>query len=86
MRKTNRRRGKTRKKDESLQQDLISLAEARKNSSHVFAELQKVQELQADLENNRNRRNATVNRIRELKEFIRSQSSEPTEFAETLVR
>ena len=38
------------------------------------------------MENNRNRRNETVSRIRELKEFIRSQSSELTEFDETLVR
>lgn len=52
----------------------------------MVSDLQKVRELQADLENNRNRRNETVSRIRELKEFIRSQSSELTEFDETLVR
>jgi len=75
-----------RPKEEFLQQELINLAEARKNYSHVVTELQKVRELQADLENNRNRRNETVNRIRELKEFIRSQSSELTKFDETLVR
>ena len=75
-----------RPKEEFLQQELINLAEARKNYSHVVTELQKVRELQADLENNRNRRNETVNRIMELKEFIRSQSSELTKFDETLVR
>ena len=52
----------------------------------MVTELQKVRELQADLENIRNRRNETINRIRELKEFIRSQSAELTEFDETLVR
>lgn len=77
---------KLRKQEEELQQELINLAEARKNYSHVVSELQKVRELQADLENNRTRRNETVSRIRELKEFIRSQSSELTEFDETLVR
>lgn len=77
---------KLRKREEELQQELISLAEFRKNYSHVVSELQKVREQRAELDNSRNRRNETVSRIRELREFIRSQSSELTEFDETLVR
>ena len=52
----------------------------------MVSELQKVREEQTELENSRNRRSETVSRIRELREFIRSQSSELTEFDETLVR
>ena len=77
---------KLRKREEELQQELISLAESRKNYSHVVSELQTIREQQAELENNRNRRSETVSRIRELREFIRSQSAELTEFDETLVR
>lgn len=77
---------KLRKREEELQQELISLAEFRKNYSHVVSELQKVREQRAELDNSRNRRNETVSRIRELREVIRSQSSELTEFDETLVR
>ena len=77
---------KLRKREEELQQELISLAESRKNYSHVFSELQKVREQQAELENSRNRRSETVSRIMELRDFIRSQSAELTEFDETLVR
>ena len=62
------------------------MAESRKNYSHVVSELQTIREQQAELENNRNRRSETVSRIRELREFIRSQSAELTEFDETLVR
>ena len=77
---------KLRKREEELQQELISLAESRKNYSHVVSELQTVREQQTELENSRNRRNETVSRIMELREFIRSQSAELTEFDETLVR
>lgn len=77
---------KLRKREEELQQELISLAESRKNYSHVVSELQKVREQQTELENNRNRRSETVSRITELREFIRSHSEELTEFDETLVR
>lgn len=77
---------KLRKREEELQQELISLAESRKNYSHVVSELQTIREQQAELENNRNRRSETVSRIIELREFIRGQSAELTEFDETLVR
>ena len=42
---------KLRKREEELQQELISLAESRKNYSHVVSELQKVREEQTELEN-----------------------------------
>ena len=77
---------KLRKREEELQQELISLAESRKNYSHVVSELQKVREEQTELENSRNRRSETISRITELREFIRGQSAELTEFDETLVR
>ena len=77
---------KLRKWEEELQQELISLAESRKNYSHVVSELQKVREEQTELENSRNRRSETISRITELREFIRGQSAELTEFDETLVR
>ena len=77
---------KLRKREEELQQELINLAEARKNYSHVVSELQKVREEQTELENSRNRRSETISRITELREFIRGQSAELTEFDETLVR
>ena len=77
---------KLHKCEEELQQELISLAESRKHYSHVVSELQTVREQQTELENSRNRRNETVSRIMELREFIRSQSAELTEFDETLVR
>ena len=77
---------KLRKREEELQQELISLAESRKNYNHVVSEFQKVREQQTELENSRNRRSETVSRITELREFIRSQSEELTEFDETLVR
>ena len=77
---------KLRKQEEELQQELISLAESRKNYSHVVSKLQKVREQQTELENSRTRRSETVSRIMELREFIRSQSAELTEFDETLVR
>ena len=77
---------KLHKLEEELQQELIRLAESRKNYSHVVSELQKVREQQAELENSRNRRNETLSRIMELREFIRGQSAELTEFDETLVR
>ena len=77
---------KLRKQEEELQQELISMAESRKNYSHVVSKLQKVREEQTELENSRNRRSETVSRIMELREFIRSQSAELTEFDETLVR
>ena len=77
---------KLRKQEEELQQELISLAESRKNYSRVVSEFQKVREQQTELENSRNRRSETVSRITELREFIRSQSAELTEFDETLVR
>ena len=77
---------KLRKREEELQQELINLAEARKNYSHVVSELQKVREEQTELENIRNRRSETISRIRELWEFIKGQSTELTEFDKTLVR
>ena len=77
---------KLRKREEELQQELISLAESRKNYSHVVSKLQKVREEQTELENSRNRRSETISRITELREFIRGQSAELTEFDETLVR
>ena len=77
---------KLRKREEELQQELISLAESWKNYSHVVSKLQKVREEQTELENSRNRRSETISRITELREFIRGQSAELTEFDETLVR
>ena len=52
----------------------------------MVSKLQKVREEQTELENSRNRRSETISRITEFREFIRSQSSELTEFDETLVR
>ncbi len=46
---------KLRKQEDELQQELISLAESRKNYSHIVSKLQKVREEQTELENNRNR-------------------------------
>ena len=77
---------KLRKREEELQQELISLTESRKNYSHVVSKLQKVREEQTELENSRNCRSETISRITEFMEFIRGQSAELTEFDETLVR
>lgn len=52
----------------------------------MVSKLQKVREEQTELENSRNRRSETISRITELREFIRGQSAELTEFDETLVR